>query len=146
MIKIFIETEGGSYYRKVYDEKTYEYKGMGRRRLSPPYPYPYGFIIGTRAADGDCVDCYVITNDSLKSGTIVEGEPIGLLEQDEDGEIDHKVLAALPGQDVVLDQELLEQLRDFIDAIFVHFPRLSVTVGRILPREVALEHIRSSTS
>jgi hypothetical protein len=38
----------------------------------------------------------------LKAGSIVECEPSGLLEQDEDGDIDHKVLAAISGQNVEL--------------------------------------------
>ena len=60
---------------------------------------------GTRAADGASVDCYLITHASLLAGTLVECEPIGLLEQDEDGELDHKVLAALPGQHIELGQD-----------------------------------------
>ena len=88
------------------------------------------------------MECYLITNDTLKAGTIVECEPIGLLEQEEDGEVDHKVLASLPGQDVTSSQELLEELRDFIYAVFAQFPEVSVTIGHILPRELALQHIQ----
>src|SRR5262245_8044317 len=98
MIKVCIEVEAGSCEKHRYNEKTLEYQGT--RWSARPYPYPYGFILGTRAADGDNVDCYLITTERLQAGTIVECEPIGLLEQDEDGEVDHKVLAALPGQDV----------------------------------------------
>ena len=140
MIKVLIEVEAGSCDKNLYNEKTLEYKGT--RRISRSYPYPYGFIIGTSAADGDSVDCYLITNDKLKSGTIVECEPIGLLEQDEDGEVDHKVLAAIPGQDVELGQGLLKELRDFIYAVFTQFPEVRVSVGGILPREAALHHIQ----
>jgi len=141
MIKVCIEVEAGSCEKNLYNEKTLEYKET--RRVSRPYPYPYGFIIGTRAAEGDNVDCYLITRDSLKPGTIVECEPIGLLEQDEDGEVDHKVLAAIPGQDVEIGQELLQELRDFIRAVFAQFPDVCVRVGRILPREAALHHIQA---
>ena len=141
MIKVCIEVEAGSCEKHLYNAKTLEYKGT--RRASRPYPYPYGFILGTRAADGDNVDCYLITNESLKAGTIVECEPIGLLEQDEDGEVDHKILAALPGQDTEVGQGLLEELRDFIYAVFAQFPDVSVCVGRMLPREAALHHIQA---
>lgn len=109
--------------------------------MSRPFPYPYGFIIGTRAADGDCVDCYIITNDRLRAGAIVECDPVGLLEQEEDGEVDHKVLAALPGQEVELNQELLEELRDFVYALIAPFPEVHIRIGGILSREVALHHI-----
>jgi len=141
MIQVCIVVAAGSREKRLYNEKTLEYKGT--RRGSRPYPYPYGFIIGTSAADGDNVDCYLITTDSLKSGTIVECEPIGLLEQDEDGEVDHKVLAALPGQDVEVGQGLRQELRDFIYAVFAQFPEVCVRVGRLLPREAALQHIQA---
>lgn len=141
MIKVCIEVEAGSCDRHRYNEKTLEYTGT--RRISRPYPYPYGFILGTSAADGDNVDCYLITNDHLHAGTVVECEPIGLLEQDEDGEVDHKVLAAMPGQDVEVGQGLLQELRDFIYAMFAQFPDVCVCVGRLLPREAALHHIQA---
>ena len=141
MIKVCIEVEADSCEKHRYNEKTLEYKGT--RRTSRPYPYPYGFILGTSAADGDNVDCYLITNERLTSGTIVECEPIGLLEQDEDGEVDHKVLAAIPGQDIEVGQGLLQELRDFIYAVFAQFPDVGVRVGRILPREAALQHIQA---
>ena len=140
MIKILIQVEAGSCDKRLYDEIILEYKET--RQVSRPYPYPYGFIIGTRGADGDCVDCYLITKDSLKSGAIVECDPIGLLEQDEDGEIDHKVLAVMPGEDVELNQGLLKELQDFIYGVFAEFPEAHVHVGRILPREAALNHIQ----
>ena len=141
MIKVCIEVEAGSCERHRYNEQTLEYKGT--RRSSRPYPYPYGFILGTRAADGDNVDCYLITNERLPAGTLVECEPIGLLEQDEDGEIDHKVLAGLPGQEVEVGPGLLQELRDFIYAVFAPFPDVDVRVGRLLPREAALQHIHA---
>ena len=140
MIKILIQVEAGSRDKKLYNEKTLEYKGASRNSL--PYPYPYGFIIGTSAADGESVDCYLITHDKVKSGSIVECEPIGLLEQIEDGQIDHKILAAIPGQAVEVGPELLEELRDFIYAVFAQFPEVSISIGRILPRDAALKHIQ----
>jgi inorganic pyrophosphatase len=142
MIKVCIQVEAGSCNKNFYNERTLEY--LETRPGSRPYPYPYGFIIGTSAADGDCVDCYLITSDRLPSGTIVECEPVGLLLQDEDGEIDHKVLAAIPGQDVALGQELLREMQEFIYAIFAKYPDMRVRVGPILPREAALHHLQKS--
>jgi len=141
MIKVFIQVEAGSCDKNLYNEKTLEYKETSL--VSQPYPYPYGFILGTSAADGDNVDCYLITHDGLKPGTIVECEPIGLLEQDEDEEVDHKILAAMPGQEVELNQRLLLELQDFIYPVFAKFPAMHVRVGPILPREAALRHIQT---
>jgi len=142
MIQMLIQVAAGSCEKQFYNERTLEYRET--RRGTRPYPYPYGFIIGTSAADGDCVDCYLITRNTLTAGTIVECEPVGLLVQDEDGEDDHKVLAAIPGQEVAVGQELLQELQDFSDAIFVKYPDMRVRVGPILPREAALHHIQES--
>ena len=111
MIRVLIEAEAGSQKKNRYDERTLEYKGTGQ--VSQPYPYPYGFILGTRGADGDSVDCYLIANDKTTAGAIVECEPVGLLEQIEDGEVVHKVLAALPGHAIDLGQGIREELQDF---------------------------------
>ena len=140
MIKMLVQVEAGSRDKNLYDEKTLQYKGESR--ISLPYPYPYGFVIGTSAADGENVDCYLITHEKTKRGSIMECEPIGLLEQIEDGPIDHKVLAALPGEAVEAGPELLEELRDFIYAVFAGFPGVSICIGRILSREEALSHIQ----
>ena len=141
MIQMLIQVAAGSCDRKIYKESTLEY--LETRHGSQSYPYPYGFIVGTSAADGACVDCYLITSDKVTAGSIVECEPVGLLLQDEAGEIDHKVLATLPGQDVVVGPELLQELQDFIYTIFAGYP---VRVGPILPREAALHHLEESRS
>ena len=137
---MLIQVEADSRDKKRYDEKTLEYKGTSR--ISLQYPYPYGFILGTSAEDGDSVDCYLITHAKIEPGSIVECEPVGLLEQIEDGQIDHKVLAALPGETVEVGAELLTELRDFIYAVFTQFPEVSIRIGRILPREEALAYIQ----
>jgi inorganic pyrophosphatase len=141
MIQMLIEAEAGSRDKNLYNEKTLELRET--RHILQPYPYPYGFIIGTRAEDGDAVDCYLITKDKLKAGNIVECEPIGLLEQFEDDEIDHKVLAALPGENVESTPELLKELQDFIYGVFAHFPEIQIRVGIIHPKEAALRHIQN---
>ena len=142
MIRMLVQVAAGSCDRNIYNEKTLEY--LETRHGSRPYPYPYGFIVGTSAEDGACVDCYLIASDPLVPGTIVECEPIGLLLQDEDGEIDHKVLAAMPGQDVAVGPELLQELQEFICAIFAEPPDTRIQVGPILPREAALRHLETS--
>ena len=142
MIRVLIQVAAGSCDKNFYDESTLEY--LETRRVSRPYPYPYGFIIGTSAADGDCVDCYLITSDELTAGSIVECEPVGLLLQDEDGEIDHKVLGTIPGQNVVVGQELLQELQEFIYTLFAEYPDMQVRVGPILSKKAALHHLQKS--
>jgi inorganic pyrophosphatase len=39
------------------------------------YPFPYGFIIRTSAADGDNVDCFVVTTRHLRPNQILFAVP-----------------------------------------------------------------------
>ena len=140
MIKMLIQVEAGSRDRKIYNEKTLEFKETqhGTHR----YPFSYGFIIGTRSEDGDCVDCYLITKEKTVAGAIIECEPVGLLEQHEDDEIDHKILAVLPGESMHPSQNDLDDLQAFITTIFSDYPEMNVRVGPVHAREAALNHIR----
>jgi inorganic pyrophosphatase len=143
MIKVCIQVAAGSRDVNVYNEKTLEFQRTVR--ISQPYPYPYGFILGTTAEDGDNLDCYLLSREKIEPGAIVDCEPIGLLEQREDQELDHKILAAIPGQDVTLTPALLLELQDFIYAVFAAFPEARVRVGPLLPREAAVQHIQACT-
>jgi hypothetical protein len=44
-LRVFIQNEPGSNRKNYHDEKTLEYKST--KVLSRPYPFPYGFIVGT---------------------------------------------------------------------------------------------------
>jgi inorganic pyrophosphatase len=59
-IRVFIQNEAGSHKKHYHDETTLTWKRTSD--VSLPYPYPYGFIIGTAAEDGCNVDCFVITH------------------------------------------------------------------------------------
>jgi hypothetical protein len=55
-----------------------------------------------------------------------------LLEQFEDGEVDHKVLAIIPGEDGPCHADLEAILSDFIAALFRPYPTIRLEVGGIL--------------
>ena len=139
-MRVFIENEAGSRRKNIYDERTLVQ--LRTVEVSAAYPFPYGFVLGTIGGDGDAVDCFVLTETPLRSGTIVECEPVGLLEQIEDGEIDHKVLAVLPGTDARLDAATLAALRTFIAGVFAHVPGKRMEIGRLLDRPAAETYLQ----
>ena len=143
MIRVFIQHEAGSDQKHIHDEKTLEYKRTVT--VSRPYPFPYGFILDSTSEDGDNLDCFVITEQPLKTGMLVECEPIALLEQIEDGEEDHNVLAALPGETPEIDQAMMDTFREFTLHVFDHVPGKQIAVGKLFPREAAEAHIRASS-
>jgi inorganic pyrophosphatase len=138
-MKIFIQCEAGSKQKHFHDEKTLKWKHSVE--VPAPYPYPYGFILGTTSEDGGNVDCFVITKQSLQVGQIVTCEPIGLMEQFEVEEIDHKVLARPIGEKTEIDAGVRETLTGFVYRMFEPFKDFPIRVGRFLGREQAEAHI-----
>ena len=136
---VLIENEAGSRTKNTYDERTLAF--VRSEVVSAAYPFPYGFAVGTRSGDSDAVDCFVLTDEPLKSGSVVECEPVALLEQIEDGEIDHKVLAALAGTSPTLNEAMLAALRDFINGVFAHVPGKTMKIGRLLDRQAAVDFL-----
>ncbi len=141
MVKVFIENEANSNQKNIYNEKTLEYEG--NVTVAGKYPYPYGFILNTTGGDGDNVDCFVITNRTLKSGEIVEVETMGMIEQTEDGEIDHKILGRLLSEAVTVDNQVVENVRTFANEIYADKPEKMMIVGELLGKAVADEYIQS---
>jgi inorganic pyrophosphatase len=134
-MRVLIENEAGSSTKHSYDERSLAL--VGSAQVSAAYPYAYGFAIGTRSGDGDAVDCFVLGKTPFKSGSVIECEPLALLEQIEDGEIDHKVLAAPTGEEVAIDDAVLERLTAFVQAVFAHVPGKTMQIGRLLDRQAA---------
>jgi inorganic pyrophosphatase/GNAT superfamily N-acetyltransferase len=141
--KVFIENQAGSSRKNHDDEKTLMFQRS--ETVSRAYPFPYGFIIGTSAADGDCLDCFVISERALRIGEVVECEAIGLMEQTEDGLSDHNVLAQLVGERAAVTAEVRATLADFVQNVFSHIPGKAIGVGRFLgvnAAETAIEECR----
>jgi len=140
-IKVFVENEAGSDQKNLYDEKTLNYKKT--ITVSRKYPLAYGFILDTTSGDGDNLDCFVITNQTLKQGQTIECEPIGIMEQfeDEDSKEDHNVLAKLAGEEVVITEEIKRNLTEFVLHVFDHRPGKIVKVGQFLGKEFAEKYI-----
>ena len=97
-----IEIPAGTVEKRQYDPATNTFPidkrdGAPRRVAFLPYPANYGFIPGTRmlkseGGDGDALDVFVLCT-ALPSGTVMEIEPIGIIELLDAGERDDKVIA-----------------------------------------------------
>lgn len=138
-MNVFVETVRGSTTRSRYDEDTFVRKESFNIRH--PYPYDYGFIIGTNKGGGDCIDCYVVTNERLTEGQTIACDPMGMLEMFEDGEVDHKVLALYGEADAGEVDQFVRAISRFIEAVFRDIPGVSVRLGRFLSRELAMSYI-----
>lgn len=101
-VNAVIEIPAGSSEKREYDEatKTFpinERDGVPRRIKFLPYPANYGYIPGTlmdeaEGGDGDALDIFVLCP-ALPTGTVLEVEPIGIINLIDAGERDDKVIA-----------------------------------------------------
>ena len=98
-INTVIEIPKGSMMKVEWDRK----KGyFALDRVEPGIfakPCNYGFIPGTIDEDGDELDTLVITDEPLPMGVVVEeAVVVGVLNFEDDGEMDHKVIC-VPSDD-----------------------------------------------
>lgn len=102
VLRAVIEIPAGTVEKRQYDIASNSFPidkrhGRPRRIAFLPYPANYGFIPGTRmdkaqGGDGDAVDVFVICG-AVPSGTVLEVEPIGIIELLDAGERDDKLIA-----------------------------------------------------
>ena len=116
IIQVFIENPAGSRIKNIHDEKTLEFKGS--LQVARAYPFSYGFILDTTSEDGCNLDCFVLTSRALRRGEVVDCSVVGLMEQFEDGEQDHNILATLVGESVALTESMKSELRVFVTEVF----------------------------
>jgi inorganic pyrophosphatase len=129
-VRVFIENEAGSHTKNQHDEKSLLHTGS--QPVSRAYPFPYGFLLETANEDGDNLDCFVLTLEPLKRGSVVQCKVVGLMEQTEDGQQDHNVLANLINEPMAVDGAVQRQLTEFVTHVFDHIPGRVVRAGRFL--------------
>lgn len=140
---VFIENPAGTAIKNHHDEKTLEF--IRSEPVARPYPYAYGFVIGTTSGDGDNVDCFVIDDRVFGRGHVLECVAVALLEQYQNGEIDHDVIAVPADRPPELPVGLESEVREFIDHVFDGMPDIDLTTGRLLDADAARQFIAQRT-
>ncbi len=138
-ICVFIENPAGAAFKHCFDEKRRVLESV--TAVSRPYPYHYGFVLNTDAADGDNLDCFVLTERKLTTGEVVECAVLGLMEQLEDGIVDHNIIACPSGEEVEVTAAARSALSEFVSHVFDHIEGKIVQPGRFLDAKVALRHL-----
>lgn len=92
-------------------------------------PVNYGFIPQTIDEDGDELDTLVITDEPIPTGVWLEAKVIGILNFEDDGEMDHKIVA-VPADDrntgdaIKTFADLPERWKQKIEHHFNHYKDL----------------------
>ena len=139
-MNVFIETLKDSDTRTRYDESTFQRKESFK--IDFQYPYDYGFIIGSNRKH-DCIDCYVLTNETLVEGKLIDCEPVFMIEVYEGSEEDHKVIMKTVECEID-DEELVENnIKSFIAKIWSQNSEVAITFGRKIGKEETIKFIKS---
>lgn len=141
-MKVFIENPAGSKTKNVYNEQTLEFQAA--YSYARATPYHYGFIMNTASGDGDCLDCFVLSDKPMSSGTIVEVDPIGMVEYIDSGETDNKILGALKSEKVQVNETAQDKITNFLLHVFDNRPERKVKVGRFYGFKEANELVERS--
>lgn len=157
VVRAVIEIPAGTSDKRQYDPATGTFpvdlrRGEPRRIKFLPYPANYGFIPGTRmdkarGGDGDALDVFVLCT-ALPSGTVIEVEPIGIIDLLDAGERDDKVIAlpvdpALRTVDATDIQELPAAAREILVTWLLHYdPEDGARLVGVRGREDAWEAVQ----
>lgn len=113
-LRVLIECEKGSVHKYEYDDKLD--KMVIVRDLNPKYKYiyNYGCIPQTLAEDGDNLDAIVISDEPIKSGTIINVLPIMIVNMKDNGDRDDKVVCVpYYGHGHISVRKLINYLRNY---------------------------------
>ena len=138
-VRVFIENLAGSDLKHHHDEERFVVTQV--ERVGAPFPFPYGFVPGTLAPDGDAVDCFVVTGRPLRTGDLVDAEVVGLMEQTDGGGANHNIVAVLPGDPLPDLSAVRAVLASFITEVFRGLPGRESTAGRLLPVAAAMAYL-----
>ncbi len=150
-IEVLVEIPQGSRNKYEYDQATGRFRLDRVLYASVHYPAEYGFVLGTRAPDGDPLDAVVLAYEPTFSGCVIPARPIGVLNMVDERGIDHKILAVPVGEprfDSIRDLDDLNPhwLRE-IENFFATYKTLEGTVTEVTGwsnAAVALEMIAAS--
>ncbi len=92
LVNTVVEISQGSILKVEYNRKNCTFE---LDRVEPTIfakPTNYGFIPGTLDEDGDELDTLIVCAEKLPLGLVVKARIIGVLNFEDDGEMDHKVI------------------------------------------------------
>lgn len=115
------------------------------------YPANYGFVPRTLWDDGDPLDVLVLSYEDFVPGCIVDARPIGVLDMNDSGDDDAKILA-VPTEDPRfngikdikdVEKHLLDEIQHFF-RVYKDLQKKKVVVGEWEDKSKALEAIDHS--
>jgi inorganic pyrophosphatase len=92
VLRVVIETPAGSRTKYSWDPALKLFRASKVMPLGMTFPYDFGFVPGTKAADGDPLDALVLADAPLGLGCLVECRVLGAIEVETDGERNDRLI------------------------------------------------------
>lgn len=152
--KAFIEIPLGSNVKYEVDEETGELTVDRFLHTSMVYPFNYGYIKDTKGKDGDPLDVCVFSSVPVVPGVVMKIHVLGMLEMEDEGGIDTKIIA-VPDKKIdpvygewteIADvpQILKDKMKHFMDHMKELEPGKWVKTGEFKGSKDAEEEIKSA--
>src|SRR5215203_5132146 len=141
-IHVIIDTPRGSRNKLKWDEKLGVLKLSHILTAGAVFPFDFGFVPGTRGADGDALDVLVLTDEPLVPLCLVQARLIGAIEAEQtaDGKTlrNDRMLAVASSSRLyakVRDlADLPPSLIDQVEGFFVHYNEMRGRVFKPINR------------
>ena len=140
MLRVVIETPKGSRNKFAFDtdEHIFELKKVLPAGMT--FPYDFGFVPSTMAADGDPIDVLVLMDEPAFPGCVLTCRPIGVIEGEQgekkQKERNDRIVAveqdAHSWEDVKTIDDLGKQFQQELEEFFVNYHELSGKKYRVL--------------
>jgi inorganic pyrophosphatase len=122
-VRVYIEIEKDSNQKFEYnhEKKTLELD----RVLKEPfvYPFPYGFVMNTKAKDNDELDILILTNEKIMKDTYHDVFIVGVLVMEDENGMDEKVLCVFEEDYKVINDitNVSEDIKEKIRYFFTNY-------------------------
>ena len=141
-VHIVIDTPRGSRNKLKWEEKLGVLKLSHILPAGAVFPFDFGFVPGTRGADGDALDVLVLTDEPLVPLCLVQARLIGVIEaeQTQDGETfrNDRMLAVTTKSHLYAEVRELDSLPpklvDEVEQFFINYNKMRGRVFKPLRR------------
>jgi inorganic pyrophosphatase len=122
MLRVVVESPQGSRAKLKYDPAVGVFTFSRALPLGLVYPYDWGFVPGTRAADGDPVDAMIVSAAGTQPGVVVACRPLAVLYVEQNakdgGRERNDRLIVVPVADARAPGDVTPRVRDELETFF----------------------------
>jgi inorganic pyrophosphatase len=156
-LHVVIETPSGSRTKYAWDPEARAFAVRKVLPLGTAFPYDFGFVPGTKAADGDPLDVLVLADEPLAIGCLVRCRVLGAMKcmtsEPDGGEVRNDRVIAVPVASIVgaewrtlddIGARLVREIADFLESYTRREGRSFTMLGSI-DHNAALDLVRAAT-